>query len=209
MSETGLVRYDEMCRAIEACHAIDEVKDYRDKALALEKYAQVAMNTEAERKACEVRLRAERRAGQLLSEREKAQGGTFVGKDSEGSVIRQTETTGKTLNDIGITRDQSSRWQKLAKVDNETFESALADPEEKPSTSGILRKANGDTESKVHPDALWIWGRIRDFERMEISQNSPSMIAGEMTDAMRADVCRIVSDMAVWLMKLKESIENE
>jgi hypothetical protein len=38
-----------------------------DKAIALEHYSQQAKNTEAERQACEIRLRAERKAGKLLS----------------------------------------------------------------------------------------------------------------------------------------------
>jgi hypothetical protein len=68
MTGLGLVRYDAMCRAISACVSVDEVKDIRDKARALEVYAQQARNLEAERKAVEVRIRAERRAGQLLYE---------------------------------------------------------------------------------------------------------------------------------------------
>jgi hypothetical protein len=71
----GLIRYDAMCRAIAVAYAVDEVKDIRDKALALERYAAQARNTEAERQACEIRLRAERRAGQLLKEQPKATGG--------------------------------------------------------------------------------------------------------------------------------------
>jgi hypothetical protein len=68
---TKLVRYDAMCRAIEAAHKVDEVKDIRDKAAALEHYARQAMNTDAERQAWEIRLRAERKAGQLLKQMRK------------------------------------------------------------------------------------------------------------------------------------------
>lgn len=63
----GLVRYDAMCPAIDAAYKVDEVKDIRDKAVALEHYARQAKNTEAERQACEIRLRAERKAAQLLA----------------------------------------------------------------------------------------------------------------------------------------------
>jgi hypothetical protein len=57
-----------MCRAIGAAYEVDEVKDIRDKAIALETYARQAKNVEAERQACEIRLRAERKVGQLLKQ---------------------------------------------------------------------------------------------------------------------------------------------
>ena len=60
MSAAQLVKYDAMCRAIDAAYHVDEVKDIRDKAVALETYARQAHNVEAERQACEIRLRAER-----------------------------------------------------------------------------------------------------------------------------------------------------
>lgn len=47
--------------------AVDEVKDVRDKARAIEMYARQVRNTGAERQACEIRLRAERKCGQLLT----------------------------------------------------------------------------------------------------------------------------------------------
>src|SRR5262245_9154556 len=62
-----MVRYDAMVHAIAECHRLDEVKDLHDKALALQLYAKQAKNVEAERKACEIRLRAERRAGELMA----------------------------------------------------------------------------------------------------------------------------------------------
>ena len=65
---TQLVRYDAMCRAIQSCEKIDEVKEIRDKAIALEVYAAQALNKEAERSARMIRIRAERRAGQMLKE---------------------------------------------------------------------------------------------------------------------------------------------
>jgi hypothetical protein len=37
-------RYDSMCRAIDAAHEDDEVKDIRDKALAWEIYSRQAKN---------------------------------------------------------------------------------------------------------------------------------------------------------------------
>ena len=67
MNESApLVRYDSMCRAIAEAYEVDEVKDIRDKALALEVYARQARNIEADQQACEIRLRAERTLERLL-----------------------------------------------------------------------------------------------------------------------------------------------
>src|SRR6266853_2067936 len=46
----------------------------RDRAITLETYARQAHNVEAERKACEIRLRAERKAGALSAKLERRRG---------------------------------------------------------------------------------------------------------------------------------------
>jgi hypothetical protein len=148
-----LVKYDAMCNAIEAAYAVDEVKDIRDKALALEIYARQALNVEAERQACEIRLRAERKAGQLLKAMEK-----LKGRPAKAS----TETR---LSELGISYDQSSKWQKLATIPTSEFEHAVSDPTTMPTTNGIIRATTPPKVMRVSDEALWLWGRLRDFER--------------------------------------------
>jgi len=118
---TGLIRYDAMCHAISACHTVDEVKEIRDKARALEVYAQQALNTEAERKACEIRIRAERKAGELLREM-KENGMRRIAADGRP---KEKASDAPTLTDLGITRDQSSQWQRLAAIPAEEFEAEM------------------------------------------------------------------------------------
>jgi len=67
-----------------------------------------------ERRACEIRLRAERKAGQLLATGEKNKG--------TAQPTRSSDTT--TLRDLGISKDQSSKWQQLAGVPERQFEAA-------------------------------------------------------------------------------------
>lgn len=66
----------------------------------------------------DVRLRAEIRAGELLAEMEKNKGvaGQAEGRKVSGGIkLRPPETkSAPTLSDLGITKTQSSRWQKLA-----------------------------------------------------------------------------------------------
>lgn len=70
-----LVKYDAMVNAIAICESVDEVKDIRDKAIALEVYAKQAKNFDAERKCATVRVRAERQVGVMLAGMEKDRGG--------------------------------------------------------------------------------------------------------------------------------------
>jgi len=204
MRDTGLVRYDAMCHAIAEAHQIDEVKDLRDKAMALEHYARQAQNLDAERKACEIRLRAERRAGELL------RAGQEAGEIERRGGNRGNQYTGGNIApvniakvaDLGISPDQSSKWKKLADVPEDQFEDALRDPVTKPSTASIIRKLNGDTQ-RMNPAALWIWGRMRDFERDRIDNVDPRELSGEMTETMAADMRRILPSAIDYLSQLQ------
>jgi hypothetical protein len=66
-----------------------------------------------------VRLRAERRAGELLAEMDRAKGtqGQLAGRDSSGSnIMLPPENDVPTLADLGIGRMQSSRWRTIARM---------------------------------------------------------------------------------------------
>jgi hypothetical protein len=147
-------RYVTMCTAIAECHRVDEVKDLRDKALALEVYARQAKNTDAERKACDIRIRAERRAGKLLKELAEAElratkshGGANIATVSPWATpVAQPQT----LADLGVTRDQSSKWQKLAEIADKDFEQALRDPAKKPSTKALIREIRDDVATTIN-----------------------------------------------------------
>ena len=77
---------------------------------------------EAERRACEIRLRAERKAGQLLRAMEKAKGRLKRGTQ----LPRSPSGTAETLRELGISKQQSAKWQQLADIPEADFEAALA-----------------------------------------------------------------------------------
>jgi hypothetical protein len=194
----SLVRYDAMCRAIEAAYDVDEVKAIRDKAAALEYYARMALDEEQERRCHHIRLRAERRAGELLKTRKRPHGNQY-GTSSDDDAPK--------LSDLDITLNQSSAWQRLAKVSEKDFEAALAQDEagDGDALNKIIVKTKAREgsipRSPVNPDATWLWGQLREFERHGFDQD-PVVTMHTATSHMRDDVRRLVPIVCAWLQRL-------
>ena len=114
-----LIHFDSARKAIQKAASAGEVKGIRDKAEALRIYAkQSGQSLEMQNKCAEIKLRAERRAGEILSEMDKNKGG-------RRGMRFQGETAAR-LADIGINKMQSHRWQKMASIPAPDFESFLA-----------------------------------------------------------------------------------
>jgi len=162
-----LVRYDAARKALAAAHRVDEVKRIHDKATALLAYAKQAGDYELQNKAAEIRILAERRAGELLVDMHAT--GQRQGKEG-GRPAKVSSAT--TLPKLGITRDQSSKWQRLAKlIDDATFERALIRAKERNgelTTAALLREIKEimqPTGGVVEPDINVIAAElIRDVE---------------------------------------------
>jgi hypothetical protein len=124
-----LTRYEAARFALAEAHRVDEVKGIHDQALALETYARQAKDTELLTHATEIRFRAERRAGELLAEMQKNKGARSQLRGDVpvgGSAPKPPTDETPTLADLGLTKTQSSKWQKLAALPEEKFEIRVA-----------------------------------------------------------------------------------
>jgi N6-adenosine-specific RNA methylase IME4 len=122
-SLVSLVKYEAACRAVADAKSVDEAKDIRDKAEALRIYARQAKNRALEIDAAEIRMRAERRLGEMLRAQKETVGLAAGGKpyQSTGSTLEPVERK-PTLADAGIDKKLSSRAQKVAAVPENDFE---------------------------------------------------------------------------------------
>jgi hypothetical protein len=131
-ADAAITKYDSAKKALAEARSIDEVKDIRDKAVALRSYAMQARDRELIDHATEIRLRAERRAGELLKQMEKNQGGVAGKTGSKGRPVLDSRAT---LADLKINKSQSSRWQKLADMSKDKFEEVVTRGQQKASAA--------------------------------------------------------------------------
>jgi N6-adenosine-specific RNA methylase IME4 len=129
----AVLKYDQACRALEEARSLDEVKGIADKVEALRVYARQAKNRELEINAAEIRIRAERRMGELLTAQKAGKGlatgtrGQLKGsRASGGSVVAPPEKSTLTLDELGISRKLSARSQAIAAVPVKAFETRIA-----------------------------------------------------------------------------------
>jgi hypothetical protein len=123
------MRLDSARRALAESRDLSEIKAIRDQAEAMRQYARAAqMGLEAQNHAAEIKLRAERRAGELLAGLEKNTGtrGQLVGPGVIGPSTVQAPMERPKLADLGISHTQSSRWQTVAAVPEPVFEEHVA-----------------------------------------------------------------------------------
>ena len=104
---------------------------------------QARAGVELENAATEVRLRAERRAGELLAGIEKRKGtrGQLAGRTASGGLrMEPPEAVGLALADLGVSKRQSAVFQQVAAVAEEVFEEYVRAPNGRLSRNALFRE---------------------------------------------------------------------
>ncbi|MBA7512965.1 hypothetical protein ES705_04974 [subsurface metagenome] len=200
-----LVKFNAMNRAIQEAHGIDEVKLIRDKAEAI-RYAliQAKASPEYVRMAEEIKLRAERRAGELLPEQ----------------IIIGTRSHPTTLSDIKISKDQSSKWQRINSIPENKFEEYINTKKEI-TTSGAVKLARklqresefegtpelpGGKYNLLYADPPWKYGDTLVEGYGSVERHYTPMTIQELCDL---DIKNIVADNAVLFLWVTSPLLEE
>jgi len=144
-------------KVLTEANTVDEVKDLRDKAVAVKAYAKKAkMGQRIVVEAAAIKLRAERRLGQMLQAIELAD--AAPGNQYTGPNASADDEPRIYLRDLGITKSDSSRTQRLATLPQEVFDRYLTDNMQagrEPTMAGVLRlAAHGVTTDSRKATAL-------------------------------------------------------
>ncbi len=210
----GLAKYDAMVSAIAECHSIDEVKNIHDLSIALEKYANQAKNYDAELRAMDVRIRASQRAGELIAEGQKNGTIAHVGQPRKERSSETTILSPKKLEELGISKDQSSQWQQLAGIEPKEVEKQLPlATGKRTSVKRIIRESRPkrdparEREQKLETFALRIWGRLRDLPT--ITEDMPlKEVVGAMNKQLVDGVTRSIPKVRTFLSALEVDLEG-
>jgi len=124
-----MIKYDAACKALAELKTVDEVKTLMDKTAAIQEYHRRAENRTMEIDAAEIRIRAERRLGELLRDDPTLSHG--------GSRFR-----GPTLKNYGIGRGTSARVQKIARIPESEFEGRVGSWRDDLATANIRVTTN-------------------------------------------------------------------
>jgi hypothetical protein len=137
---TELALFAHAKEALAAAVRFDEVQSIRSRARQAEAYGRIARDKGLIADANEVIARAERKLGIMLRAA-KDDGLLSQGGRPENSNVSEPETSSDgepvfdntpfTLADIGVDKKLSSRAQKLAELDEDDFETVIADKREK------------------------------------------------------------------------------
>ncbi len=130
--------FDRADLALATAHSLVEVVEVRDQAEAIRMLmSRQKRGLEWQNRAAEIKLRAERKAGELLSDIPREAGG----RPSDNSNQAGEGFMG-TIEDAGIPYTTANRWQKVAEVPEERFEAYVTGGDEELTTAGLLRKAH-------------------------------------------------------------------
>ncbi len=149
------------------------------------------------RLATEIKLRAERRAGEILRETPKQHGSLL-----QGNVLlpRTDMRSARQLKELGVSQQESSRWQRIAKYSEEKFEiyiehaqrltqSAILHAEQRLSTTPArpLPMPNGKF-NVIYADPPWPYDvQLRGWRRVLVDYNGRTFLTLSMVSQENRD----------------------
>ena len=134
-----LVTYEAARVALKQAVEIDDVKDIRDKAQAMAAYALQIKNDDMYQWVKDIKLRAERRMGELLEEVGPNKGAATPRTVEIDNAVTDSDRVKPTLAEIGISKKQSTDFKAIASIPEKEFEEAVSTGKE--TTASLVRKS--------------------------------------------------------------------
>jgi len=174
LTETALAKLDTAKRVLARTRNLKEVLAIRTAGKAVEVIARARGDNELWEKAVEVKLRSERKAGELIEEIPRAQ----------GSKLRAT--LAQSLDKFGVALTEAKRWQRIASIPEDRFEWYLSEFKNR-SQSALLKIADDLEKELARENPLPIKGPSTPWLRLEQGDFREKTIADDSVDFVLTD----------------------
>lgn len=153
----ALARYDAACRAVAEAKTVDDVREISAQAEAVRAYAKQAKNKQMELDAAEIRIRAERRLGEIMEAQRQTVGAnvggrpekTGLGKNPVSGRTTRVEEKPASLAEAGIDKNLAHRARTYAAVPKEEFEQLLTKKRQRESRRVVLEDPEFQAEAEA------------------------------------------------------------
>lgn len=153
-----LAMFDQASRMLAEAQSLQDIKSIRDKAEAARNYVKAAkLGLQLQNRAAELKLSAERKAGKVLRSLR-----------LRGGNRSKRHNAPLKLADMGISRDQSKRWQHIASVSEAEF-------------AGYIERMNTEEREITSAGLLRIAAKCRPISDLQTTPHSPVQQPGDGT----------------------------
>lgn len=202
-SQSALTNYDAACAAVAAAASVDEVKAIRAEAEVFRAYSRQAGNFEMEVKAAEIRIRAERRLGELMAEQAKLHGLNGGGRPKTGLAANPVLSDAPaTLAEAGIDKNLAHRARTYAAIPDEKFEKVLKNKRERANRQVIL-----DPEFQAEADAAARDLEIERDERIALAGADGLVAENDKLTKQVSGLTRRISGLLEELASFKQQVK--
>jgi hypothetical protein len=115
------------------------------------------------------------------------------------------------IDDLGIRRDEiheARQFRDAERADPGIIDrtiSGMIERGEEPTKAALRREVIAKPAPRVSQRGLWVWGRIKDFERDGYLAAGADALLAEMTPEMRLEVRRYAPEVASFIQQLGET----
>jgi hypothetical protein len=219
----NLIKYDAACRAVAEAKAVDEVKEIRNQAIAMQEYARQSKNKELEADALEIRMRATRRLGEMM---DKGKNDRAPLGRKEKRVFEKPFVPKPTLEEAGIDKNLAHQARSLASMSDRQFEASVEMGRNKVArvVKEVMNDYKNDTkqlERQINADAKFRmeWNAKEKSLQQGLVKSGSALIraVGELTEhhrhrpdgitlLMSTEIGSMCDDLEIALIRLRKEL---